>query len=196
MDNAALITATAALLAALIGVWSQAFFQARAARLAILERRLSVLERYTRAMAFTLDVNTVLEKIYPQSAMAMLPQAQAEADGLFESATLALHLFGDDVLRHFVVLQEEMRANVWMLERAGRTEEEEAATLGLDLGGRHERLQRMLREAQTTFGEYVARDRHAGLSWRRRIEIRSDAAVQKRDAHLRPQSPYRAGSAT
>ena len=196
MENAALITATAALLAALIGVWSQAFFQARAARLALLERRLSVLEQYSRAMELTIEINIALSGIHPRRARVLLPVAKKEADALMESVTLALHLYGDDVMGHFGALQEEMLTNVQMLNHRVAAQEGDPVAQEVDHIERHDRLRKSMLAAQSTFGEYVARDRHTGLSWRRRIEIRSDAAVQMRDAHLRPQSPYRAGSAT
>lgn len=193
MESAALILA-AALACALVGAWAQAASQARVARLALLERRLAVLERYTCAMESAIEVNVALAGIPPRRARELLPLARGEADALFEPVALALHLFGDDVAAHFEVLQEEVLANVRMLSRVVAAEGGAGSRPRVDHRERHDRLQESMRAAHAAFGEYVARDRHAGLSWRRRLEARSEAGGQGRGALLRPRPSYRAGS--
>lgn len=122
--------------------------------------------------------------------------AKKEADALFESVTLALHLYGEDVMGHFGALQEEMLTNVQMLNYRVVAPGGDGMAQEVDHLERHDRLREMMLAPQSTFGEYAARDWHTGLSWRCRVEIRSDTALPKRDAHLWPQSRYRAGSAT
>lgn len=204
--EATLLAASLAAVVALAGIWRQTRAQRQAARLSLLERRLTCIEAATRMLTtvgIVMGGGRYVYRVADQDGRLeeMRRGLHGQASNLVHEALVSKYLFGEEISGIIIDIQSYyFEVDRWLMKAAEDAKKgvfEPDSTLDMLPDGAMDIISRcaiLTGQLHRAALPYVGRERLEGLSWIERLERSGGVSDLSSDPTFAQRNPYLPGS--